>query len=537
MRPTSFELFKRFFLPAAIVASVAFAPVPGMAAVTAFKQAVAEASSQDDEVAAFYRARNFAPLWTGEGPAFLERRQALIDALRTAPLHGLPEANHDPEALISRMSSIQHSRDMGLVEVELSRAFLKFAHDLQSGVLEPGSVVSGIKRKAPRRNQTDLLTAISAADPAQVMKSLVPPSREYARLMKEKFRLERLVSNGGWGAAVPGRKLSPGDSGNGVVALRNRLVRMGYLSRTASANFDSAMEHAVQAFQSDHGLTEDGVAGEGTIAEINKTAVERLKSVIVAMERERWTNFEEGRGERHVLVNLTDFKARIIDDGKITFETRSVIGHRDLDRRTPEFSDVMEHMIINPSWHVPRSIIVKEYLPRLRANPGSVGHLQLVDRRGRVVGRDQDFEQYSSASFPFAMRQPPGPSNALGIVKFMFPNKYNIYLHDTPAKNLFSREVRAFSHGCIRLADPKGFAYALLARQSDDPKGVFHSKLRTGSETKVDLVQDVPVHLIYRTAYSTAKGRTQFRRDIYGRDSRVWSALAAQGVALPGVEG
>ncbi|MEY8839251.1 L,D-transpeptidase family protein, partial [Cribrihabitans sp. XS_ASV171] len=147
------------------------------------------------------------------------------------------------------------------------------------------------------------------------------------------------------------------------------------------------------------------------------------------------------------------------------------------DRRSPEFSDVMEHMVINPSWYVPRSIITKEYLPKLQRNPNAVGHLEITDSRGRRVSRNHNFSRYSARSFPFAMRQPPGKNNALGLVKFMFPNKYNIYLHDTPQKHLFDHEVRAYSHGCIRLAEPFEFAYALLARQEEDPKAFFHRVL------------------------------------------------------------
>ncbi len=303
-----------------------------------------------------------------------------------------------------------------------------------------------------------------------------------------------------------------------------------------SASYDAALQAAIREFQAAHGLNPDGVAGKGTVTEINKSVEARLKSVIVAMERERWTNME--RGSRHILVNQTDFTARIVDDGRVTFETRSVIGKNTSDRRSPEFSDLMEHMIINPSWYVPRSIITKEYLPRLRNNPHAVGHLEITDRRGRRVNRSSaNFAQYSAGSFPFAMRQPPGKRNALGRVKFMFPNKYNIYLHDTPQKHLFDREVRAFSHGCIRLSDPFGFAYALLARQSDDPKGEFQRILRTGRETKVSLKEPVPVHIIYRTAVTGERGRMEYRRDVYGRDARIWKALNDAGVALQSVQG
>lgn len=348
--------------------------------------------------------------------------------------------------------------------------------------------------------------------------------------------LERLVVDGGWGPKVRASSLELGDQGNDVVALRNRLIAMGYMPRNVKSSYDADMVKAVQHFQARHGLEQDGVAGAGTLAEINVDPQTRLRAVLVALERERWLNRD--RGERHILVNLADFHARIVDDGHETFRTRSVIGKNVSDRRSPEFSDVMEHMVINPSWFVPRSIATKEYLPQLQENPNAVQHLVITDVNGRRVDRGAvDFTRYSTRSFPFDMRQPPGRSNALGLVKFMFPNKHNIYLHDTPQKHLFAREVRAYSHGCIRLADPFDFAYALLAAQEDDPEAYFQRILKTGSETKVELDQPVPVHLIYRTAQTDERGSIEYRRDVYGRDAKIWEALREAGVTLPDVQG
>lgn len=262
-----------------------------------------------------------------------------------------------------------------------------------------------------------------------------------------------------------------------------------------------------------------------------------MESIVVAMERMRWLG-DTPLGDRHIWVNLPHFNAQVVDHGKVTFETRAVIGKNIADQQTPEFSDVMEHMVINPSWGVPRSIIVKEYLPLLQANRNAVGHLQVVDNKGRVIPRGSvNFAGYSARTFPFGMRQPPSNDNALGLVKFMFPNQYNIYLHDTPAKNLFSQEVRAYSHGCIRLADPFDFAYALLAAQTDDPQGTFEGFLKTGRESTVKLEQNLPVHLVYFTAFPGAKGQMMYRRDIYGRDAMLFDALTEAGVAISGVSG
>lgn len=510
---------------------------PVLAQVTAFKQAVAETASRHDDIAAFYREVNFEPIWTGDDQDDRDRRANLLKAMSSLELHGLPSRKFDPNLLLSKMRAAKTARDRGVLEIELSRTYLDVARALQTGVLTPRRVDEGLVRKVPLRNGTEQLRLLANTDPASVFRALPPQTKEYARLMKEKFRLERMLVSGGWGPRVQSNSLKPGQANSSVVALRNRLTRMGYLTRSASMVYSSELEKAVLLFQADHGLPEDGVAGAATMREVNKGVRDRLEHVLVAMERERWLNMPDGLGQRHVKVNLTDFKAWIIDDEKVTFETRAVVGKNVSDRRTPEFSDVMERMVINPSWYVPRSIIVNEYLPVLQSNPGGVSHLEITDSRGRVVNRSNGFAQYTAKSFPFAMRQPPGPKNALGLVKFLFPNKYNIYLHDTPAKNLFSRDVRAYSHGCIRLHKPQEFAHALLAKQTANPKAYFDRILHSRKETAVELEQQVPVHLMYRTAYSLAKGRMQYRADVYGRDARIWNALSAQGVTLGGVQG
>ncbi|WP_286196815.1 L,D-transpeptidase family protein [Tropicibacter sp. R15_0] len=500
--------------------------------VTAYKQAVAEQLGDDEQMAAFYRARGFEPIWTSDAPEDRARRLALIEAFSMADDHGLPVSRYNKDMLMAKLAQVQTGRERGLLEVELSQIYLRFARDLQSGMLVPARIDSGIKRKLPHRDGQMLLQRLVDEDPRAVLRSLAPNSPEYARLMRAKLKLEHRIAHGGWGPVVPSGSLKPGQSGGSVVALRNRLTKMGYMRRSLSSRYDDALQAAVQEFQEDHGLKADGVAGSGTMRQINTSPEQRLKSIMVAMERERWINLPEGLGKRHVKVNLVNYHAQIFDDNKLTYETKSVIGHQDLDRRTPEFSDVMEHMVINPSWYVPRSIIVNEYLPLLRGNPGAVGHLEIIDARGRVVSRGHGFAKYSARTFPFSMRQPPGPRNALGSVKFMFPNKYNIYLHDTPSQHLFAREVRTFSHGCIRLDDPHDFAYALLAKQHDDPVNYFKRILNSRQETHVDLEVDVPVHLIYRTAFTKAKGQMNYRPDVYGRDAKIWNALVNAGVNL-----
>lgn len=506
------------------------------AQVTAFKQAVAEGAARDEALSTFYRDRNYEPIWTSASSADRARRKALLEALSTAGDHALPLGRYDADALQELFRSATTPRARGRAEVEASRMFLAYAQDVQTGILDPARIDEGIKRRPPRRDRLAQLVAFSKSSPRAYLRALVPDSPEYTRLMAEKQRLERILGAGGWGAEVPGTKLEPGQSGPQIVALRNRMIAMGYMKRSASQSYDAALQQAVQAFQIDHGLSPDGVAGKGTLEEINVPVETRMASVIVAMERERWLGPDRGR--RHILVNITDFHARIMENGKVAFQTRSVVGKNSSDTRTPEFSDMMTHMIINPTWNVPRSIATKEYLPMLKRNPNAAGHLNLIDSRGRVVSRSNvDFSQYNERNFPFDMKQPPSTRNALGLVKFMFPNPYNIYLHDTPQKSLFARESRAFSHGCIRLNDPFDFAYALLSKQESDPQGYFKKILDTGRETKVDLKEPLPVHIIYRTAVTQAKGATQYRRDIYGRDAEIFDALARAGVVLRAVRG
>jgi murein L,D-transpeptidase YcbB/YkuD len=522
---------------ALIAAALLAAPAAvAQSGVTAFKQAVAEAAARDDALAAFYRARAFEPIWTGEDADDRARRAALVAALGEIDLHGLPRGRYDAQQVTSLLRAVSSQRERGFAEVELSRIFLDYARDIQTGVLTPSRLDEQIVREVPLRDRLRTLEAFEQSTPAAFLRSLPPQSPEYARLLKHKLALEAQLARGGWGPTVPGTKLERGASGPAVVALRERLSAMGFMGRSATATYDTSIEAAVQRFQVAHGLVADGVAGSATLAEINRPTEDRLASVITAMERERWIN--RPLGQRHIWVNLTDYTARIVDDGKVTFQTRSIIGEIDPDMQTPEFSDIMEYMEINPDWTVPRGIIQREYLPTLQRNPNALAHLNVIDARGRVVPRSQvNFANYTARTFPYNLRQPPSRSNALGTVKFMFPNPHAIYLHDTPDKSLFARDRRAFSNGCIRLNDPHDFAYHLLAAQTSDPRGTFDRILASGQQTRLNLETPVPVHLVYRTAFTDAKGALHFRRDIYGRDALVFRALASEGVVLGGAQG
>jgi murein L,D-transpeptidase YcbB/YkuD len=521
----------------AAIAGGAFAgllPAGGAGAVTAvtgFRQGVAEAAARDEALAAFYRARDFEGIWSGGDARGVLRRNAFLAALTEAPAHALPAARHDPRVLIAMLQNAQTAFAQGQAEVALSQHFLRFAVDMKSGMLVPREANRHIFRDRPEHDRLDLMEGFAAAEPVGFLRDLAPRSPEYARLVRERIRLEAIRAQGDWGPEVAAEALAPGAEGGQVVALRNRLIAMGWLSPTATQNYGRAMAAAVERFQAAHGLVPDGVAGEAVLAEINVGIDARLRAVVVAMERERWNNAP--RGERHIWVNICDFSACILDEDQVTLRTRAVVGAVSEERQTPEFSDEMEFIVINPSWYVPRSIIAREYLPMLQRNPNAAGHLKITDSAGRVLSRGSvDFSRYTARNFPFAMHQPPSASNALGVVKFVFPNPYDIYLHDTPAKELFAHDMRAYSHGCVRLSEPLKFAHVLLARQTADPVAFFDERLQTGAETRVNLEQKVPVHIDYRTAFTEVTGGLQFRRDVYGRDADIWRALEAQGVAL-----
>jgi len=500
-----------------------------------FRLALAEVVAAQPALRAFYAARDYQPIWTSAADA--ERRQALFWALARAQDHGLPVGRYEGAALQARFDAATHEIELAGLEAAMSEAFVAYARDISSGVTEPAQIDADFVRRPLRPAPQALLSTFAEAQPGPFLRQLPPQAPQYAQLIRAKFELEEAIATEGWGPEVPLQVLRPGSVGPQVVALRDRLHALGYLGRSVQASYDEALRAAVRQFQIDHGLSPDGIAGENTLRELNRSPQERLRAVVVALERLRWMNGTD-LGTRHIWVNLPDYTAKIIDDGKVTFETVSVIGMNQTGMRTPEFSDRMTYMAINPSWNVPRSITVQEYLPLLQKDPQAASYMRIIDSHGRVVPRSLvNFAQYTARSFPYALQQPPSQDNALGLVKFMFPNPHNIYLHDTPQKALFSRDQRAFSHGCIRLGEPFEFAYALLAAQSPDPVALFAQHLQTGRETNVSLRQPVPVHLVYFTAWPNPKGKIGFRRDVYGRDHAIFEALQQAGVVLHGEQG
>ena len=489
------------------------------------------ALQQHPSILDFYSENDYELIWFGNNALASQRRAELVNSLQSASFHGLPGKKYQVNSLLSKLSTSDSLFEIGSLEGLFMIAFTEYASDLDTGVLIPSEVDTDIVRQINFKDTDFYIQGLLSRNPYDYFRSLGPQSSEYARLLVEYQKLSEIIRNGGWSNIATDRILRFGDSGDDVVAIRNRLFDQGYMPNSISTKFDKKLLKAVQKYQSDHGLIPDGIIGAGTILELNITAEQRLSSIIVALERERWLG--DTLGQRYIWVNLADFKAKIIEDHAVVFETRTVLGVNDESMRSPEFSDKMEYMVVNPTWHIPVSIAKNEYLPELKKDPEALPFLKLFDSSGSLVDRESiDFSILGKNYFPYEMKQLPSTTNALGLVKFMFPNPYNIYLHDTPAKDLFMKEVRDFSHGCIRLHEPFDFAYALLEKQTDEPQSEFQNALKSQEETIILLSKSVPVHITYRTAFTKAGGGIEFRRDIYGRDQKIYDALVELGLEL-----
>ncbi len=505
-------------------------PAPARAESTAFRQALASAVAGDPVLAAFYGARNYDPIWVSKKDR--KRRRAFLAVLKEAPAHGLPSGRYDAAAVRSDFSRLRAVPKRVEVEIRTSRRFLQYARDIQSGIVTPRRVDANMTLRPVRRDPVGLLSAFSKSSPSGFLAKLPPQTAGYQRLLKEKARIQSVAARGGWGPKVPAATLKPGQSGAAVRVLRQRLAAMGYARSARGDVYDETLKQAVARFQDAHGLNRDGIVGKQTMAAINTTAATRLMQAVIGLERLRWLN--KPLGKRHIIVNEAAFTVNVYDRGRSIYESRVVVG-KPGRWRTPEFEDQMTHMIVNPSWYVPSSIAGIEYLPLLKQNPNALARqdMEMTDSSGRVVNPGSvDFSKYTKGSFPFSLRQKPSGGNALGKVKFLFPNKHAIYLHDTPAKRLFGYDRRAFSHGCVRVQKPMQLAYTLLGWQSANPKQLFDATLATGVETRIDLKSPIPIYLVYRTAWVASDGTPNYRADSYNVDGKLYGAMKKAGVVL-----
>jgi len=519
-------------VPAAFVAPLA----PDAAALRDALDVSAAGLSEAQRIAVegFFAARGYEPFWTEAGDG-ADRTAALIEALSAATDRALPVERYNPDGL--RLATESGAAR----EIALMRAYLAFAGDLSGGVVDPTRVDEDITRRPVRAPAPVLLAPLADRPVAEALASLEPSDPDYRRLVDEKRSLEQQARTASWGPAVPeGPTLHPGDIDPRVADLRARLARLGLLApaaEMADPRFDPALETAVRQFQSEHGLVDDGVAGKATLAAINAPVETRLAQIAVNLERMRW--MPRDLGERYLYVNIPDFTVRLIENSAETWQSRVVVGKTHVTE-TAEFSDEMTYLVVNPSWHIPDSIAIRDYLPKLQRDPMVLKrqNIDLMTRGGTVINpKLVDFGQYTPANFPFRIKQRPNEDNALGMVKFMFPNEHSIYLHDTPHKEYFSRSVRAYSNGCIRVQKPEELALLLLQGQVSDPEASFEGWVAQGKERAVNLARPIPIHIVYRTVFTDEDGALRFRPDVYGRDARTFELLEAAGVTLPSAQG
>lgn len=492
--------------------------------------AAALSAALPEEAVLGYAERGFAPIWLEGG-----RAAALIAALRDADSHALPSSRYAPDLLSAEPPAdiLKRAR----AEAALARAFLRYARDVSSGALSPRRLARDIKIDPPRPDPTALLRAAAAApDAGPFLAGLAPATDDYAGLRAAYARMAALAEDRAWGPQVPaGPTLRAGERGPRIAALRARLAAKGHPTDAVdAAHFDRGLEAAVKAFQAEAGLNTDGAVGRATLAAVNAGPAERAGQIAVNLERARWLN--RPLGDRRIMVNLPDFSVRLIDGAAVLFDERTVVGRH--DRQTPEFSDEMDHLVMNPTWYVPRSIATKDLLPQLQADPQAFLRrgMQLQRTDGAPMPYDiasHDFSVYTQADFPFRIRQTPSDDNALGAVKFMFPNDDAIYLHDTPTRHLFNRDLRAYSSGCVRVRDPLRLAALLFAPQEAEPRAFVDRVIAAGRERTIRLREPVPIHITYRTAWIDDNGALQLRGDVYGRDALVLRALRELGLEAP----
>ena len=480
----------------------------------------------------FYRERNFAPVWTSDSGATGKAR-SLVKLLNAANDEALHPNTYRADVLNDLVSASDAETLSGL-ELILSKALIDYGRDLGSGTVVPNRVNKDVFVFPKGPTPEGLLARAAASDdiPALV-DSLKPQTPNYARLKAKLAEYRVWAQRGGWGTVPAGPTLKPGMEQERVPALRQRMISGGDLpaekaaaSKAAGLTYDPVLVEAVKHFQYRHGIDQDGVVGPATLASLNVPIETRVRQMEVNMEWRRW--MEDDLGRRYIFVNLADQFLKVVSNGKTIHTARTVVGKT--YHSTPVFSKKMTYLVINPYWNVPSSIARKEYLPKLRRDAGYLlrQNIHVIRGGSRIDPYSVNWNSVSSAAFPFRLRQDPGSKNALGRIKFMFPNRFNVYIHDTPAKSLFSKSKRVFSHGCIRVENPPQLAEVLLKEQGWSLNKV-NSAIAARKKRIVNLKSPIPVHITYLTAWVNKDGSTHFREDVYGRDKRLAAAL---GLAL-----
>ena len=483
----------------------------------------------------FYAKQGFRSTWFSDrGPT--PKARIFLERLDRVDQHGLRREDYHYKRLSDGVGTYTRTRRAEL-EILMSRAFVRYGADINAGrIVQPRRVTRRLYIRTQRPDPERLLTdAASAQDFAAFIDRLPPQTPQYRRLVNALAFYGAIARGGGWGLIAAGPTLKPGMNDPRIRQARLRLRKSGDLKTTGEVEtlYTKALAAAVRRFQIRHGLTPDGNIGVNTLAAMNVPVARRVQQIVLNLERRRW--MPDDLGDRYVFVNIADQQVKLVVNAgsakpKTVFASRVIVGKH--YQSTPIFSATMLFIELNPHWNVPQSIARRELLPRIKKNPSYLtsNHYLLlarpVDNRSAISPGSVDWSKMSARSFPYWIRQTPGPWNALGSLVFRFPNPHNVYMHDTPSKALFAREVRTFSHGCIRVQYPIKLALQLIKANAswNDPR--IARTIGTRKPTRINLRDPVPVHVTYLTAWSNKDGTHHFRRDVYRRDDTLARLLA-----------
>jgi L,D-transpeptidase YcbB len=460
--------------------------------------------------------------WIGTG-----RTVTFAQRLSNAIADGLEPASYPIAALVdlAKKTSDNDAYTAAQAELYFSAYFIAYASELKVGRVSPEKVDAQLFRKRKAIDSLSVLTDMAKQqNPGKYLSAYEPRNNHYQTL-KRMLKVYTGVLNDGitWPRIGDGAPIKPGQSDPRVSQVRRILAMTGDFewTDTGSPNYDEQTAIAMRRFQVRHGLEAKGLIGKQSIVALNMSPLDRQRQIILNMERWRW--MPDVLGSSHFLVNIAGFELQRIESNIVIDRMNVVVGA--VATQTPEFSANMQYVELNPTWTVPYSIATKEMLPKLRGNAYAYANEFDVFASGKLADWGSiNWSSYGAGSFPFTFRQRPGDKNALGRVKFMLPNSHDIYLHDTPSKDKFANSTRAFSHGCIRLSRPVDLAYALLGDKLGLSQAALDATWAGGKTTKYQLPENIPVHLVYATAFATENG-IEFRPDVYGRDRKLYAAL------------
>jgi murein L,D-transpeptidase YcbB/YkuD len=479
---------------------------------------------------AIYRAHEYAPLW--HNPRSVEQ---LLAAIRDSERDGLDPADYNLDTLERllqqrRDGTTDNEQACGL-DLLLTDSLVRLGYHLNFGKVDPEALDPDWNMTRYIEDMDTLVRQADAIDSGSVdllLQSLRPQVPAYAHLQAALAQYRELQAWGGWQAVTPGETLKPGMSGERVAALRRRLLVTADMQPGSGdpASFDATLEAGVRAFQQRHGLEDDGIVGRSTLAALNVPVEQRIDQIRANLERARWVLHD--LPETYILVDIAGFRVTYTRDGKVVWQTRAQVGRP--FRKTPVFRARLTYLEVNPTWTVPPTILREDVLPALKRDPAYLAqkNMQVIDYDGNPVDTTTlDWQGYTGRNFPYLIRQGPGPENALGRIKFMFPNKHLVYLHDTPSKSLFGKATRAFSSGCIRIEHPYDLAGLLLEGDPDWDREKVIAAVDSLQTRTISLRQPVSVILLYWTVDFTPDGRVAFKQDIYGRDPAIVRGLNA----------